>query len=84
MSRFSVIPILPSENITSSRNGFICEISTQIRFKLKSKNCAVSESRITSKMNHARKQLATRAAWNDLLNKIFKFLDNLGDDIVLN
>ena len=84
MSRFPVIPLLPSENITPSRNGFICEISTQIRFKLKSKNCAVCESRITSKMNHARKQLATRAAWNDLLNKIFKFLDNLGDDIVLN
>ena len=84
MSRFPVIPLLPSENITPTGNGFICEISTQIRYKLKSKNCGVSESRITSKMNHARKQLATRAAWNDLLNKIFNFLNNLGDDIVLN
>ena len=85
MSRFQVLPLLPSENITPSGNGFICEISTKIRYKLKSQNFSVNISpKITSKMNHARKQLAARAAWNDLVNKIFNFLDNLGDDIVLN
>ena len=85
MSRFPVIQFLPSEKITPSENGFICEISTKIRYKLKSQNLSVNISpEITSKKNHARKQLATRAAWNHLVNKIFEFLNNLGDDIVLN
>ena len=85
MSRFQVIPLLPSENITPSGNGFSCEISTKIRYKLKSQNLAVNISpKITSKKNHARKQLAKTAAWNHLVNKIFEFLNNLGDDIVLN
>ena len=85
MSRFSVIQSVPSEKISLSGNGFICEISTKIRYKMKSKNLQVVESpTITSKMNHATKKLATRGAWNILINRIYKFLDNLGDDIELN
>ena len=84
MSRFPVIPFLPSENITPSRNGFICEISTKICYKLKSLNFAIAEHTITTKMQHAQKKLAARGAWNNLANKIFEYLNNLGDDVVLN
>ena len=84
MSRFPVIPFLPSEKITPSRNGFICEISTKICYKLKSLNCAIIEHTITSKTDHAQKKLAARGAWNNLVNKIFEYLNNLGDDVVLN
>jgi len=85
MSRFSVIQCLPSEKITSSGNGFTCEISTRCRYKLRSNNLAVIESpTMTAKINHATKKLATRGAWNNLVNTIFKFLNNFGEDIELN
>ena len=85
MSRFKVIPELPSEKIYFSGYGFICEISTTIRYKLKSNNYAEMESpTITAKRNHATKKLASRAAWNNLVNKIFDHLASFGDDILLN
>ena len=85
MSRFPVIQVVPSEKITISGNDFICEISTKVRYKMKSKNLQVVESStIPSKMIHANKKLATRGAWNKLVNKIYQFLHNLGDDIELN
>ena len=84
MSRFPVIPFLPSEKITPSRTGFICEISTKIHYKLKSKNFQVLEHVINLEMDHAQKKLAARGAWNKLVNEIYQFLNNLGDDIVLN
>ena len=85
MSRFKVIPTLPEPNTKQSENGFQCEISTTIRYKLKSNNCAEMESpKITSTMTHVQKKLATRAAWNNLVTKIFKYLASFGDDILLN
>ena len=85
MSRYKIIKKLPSENIYPYGYGFICEISTTIRYKLKSNNCAEMESpTITAKINHATKKLATRGAWNKLVNKIFDHLASFGDDILLN
>ena len=85
MSRFKVLPELPSEKIYPYGYGFICVISTAIRYKLKSNNSAEMESpMITARINHATKKLATRGAWNNLVNKIFGHLASFGNDILLN